>query len=45
MVDFEKDNDKNWHVDIIHAAANLRAISHKIDPVDRLQCKLIAGRF
>eukprot|EP00008_Paramoeba_atlantica_P004572 CAMPEP_0201488738 /NCGR_PEP_ID=MMETSP0151_2-20130828/19350_1 /ASSEMBLY_ACC=CAM_ASM_000257 /TAXON_ID=200890 /ORGANISM="Paramoeba atlantica, Strain 621/1 / CCAP 1560/9" /LENGTH=1033 /DNA_ID=CAMNT_0047874091 /DNA_START=110 /DNA_END=3211 /DNA_ORIENTATION=+ len=45
VVEFEKDDDKNFHIDFTHAAANLRALSYKIDPVDRLQCKLIAGRI
>jgi ubiquitin-activating enzyme E1 len=45
IVDFEKDDDNNFHIDFIHAAANLRAVSHKIDPVERLQCRLIAGRI
>lgn len=45
IVDFEKDDDNNFHIDFIHAAANLRALSHGIDQVDRLQCRLIAGRI
>jgi len=45
VVEFEKDDDRNWHIDFIHAAANLRATGYQIEPVDRLQCKLIAGRI
>ena len=33
IVDFEKDDDNNFHIDFIHAAANLRAFSHGIDTV------------
>ena len=33
IVDFEKDDDNNYHIDFIHAAANMRAFSHGIDTV------------
>jgi ubiquitin-activating enzyme E1 len=29
-VEFEKDDDKNYHIDFIHATANLRARNYKI---------------
>ena len=45
VVDFEKDDDKNFHIDFIHSAANIRAAAHKIETVDRLECKLVAGRI
>jgi len=45
VVDFEKDDDKNFHIDLIHSASNIRAIQYKIVPVDRLQSKLIAGKI
>jgi len=42
---FEKDNDKNYHIDFIHAAANLRASAYGIKTVTRLDSKLIAGKI
>jgi ubiquitin-activating enzyme E1 len=45
VVDFEKDNDENFHIDLIHAAANIRANQYKIKIVERLQSKLIAGKI
>jgi ubiquitin-activating enzyme E1 len=44
-VDFEKDDDTNFHIDFITAASNLRAIAYGIKPVDRLKSKLIAGKI
>jgi len=43
--DFEKDDDTNFHMDYIAAAANLRARNYEIEEVDKLQAKLIAGRI
>jgi len=45
IVDFEKDDDRNFHIDLIHTASNIRAIQYKIKPVDRLQSKLVAGKI
>ncbi|KAH9411767.1 ubiquitin-activating enzyme E1 [Ordospora pajunii] len=42
---FEKDDDTNFHVDFVYAAANLRAANYKIRQVDRLTVKGIAGRI
>jgi len=42
---FEKDDDKNFHIDFIHAAANLRASAYGIKTVSRLDSKLIAGKI
>lgn len=42
---FEKDDDSNFHVDFIYAAANLRALNYRIKQVDRLTVKGIAGRI
>ena len=33
--DFEKDDDSNFHIDFIHAAANLRARNYRITECDR----------
>lgn len=43
--EFEKDDPTNFHMDFIHAGANLRARNYKIKGVDALQSKLIAGRI
>jgi ubiquitin-activating enzyme E1 len=42
---FEKDDDKNFHIDFITSASNLRAINYKIEPVDKLKTKGIAGKI
>ena len=43
--EFEKDDATNFHMDFIHAVANLRGRNYKIKGVDPLQAKLIAGRI
>eukprot|EP00069_Balaena_mysticetus_P005904 bmy_18324T0 len=42
---FEKDDDRNGHIDFITAASNLRAKMYNIEPADRLKTKRIAGRI
>ncbi|KAL0882803.1 hypothetical protein ABMA27_016349 [Loxostege sticticalis] len=44
-LDFEKDDDTNFHMDFIVAASNLRAANYKIPPADRHRSKLIAGKI
>lgn len=45
VVEFEKDDDRNWHIDFVNAASNLRALCYEIPTVGRLQSKLIAGKI
>eukprot|EP01147_Barroeca_monosierra_P003055 gene3055-5834_t len=43
--EFEKDDDKNFHMDFVTAASNLRATSYKIETADKHKSKGIAGRI
>lgn len=42
---FEKDNDKNGHVDFVTSASALRAKMYGIEPADRFKTKRIAGKI
>jgi len=44
-IEFEKDDDTNFHMDAISGLANMRARNYAIGEVDKLQAKLIAGRI
>ncbi|XP_011363035.1 ubiquitin-like modifier-activating enzyme 7 isoform X2 [Pteropus vampyrus] len=42
---FEKDDDSNFHVDFVAAAASLRAQNYGIPPANRAQSKRIVGQI
>ena len=44
-VEFEKDDETNFHVDFVHAAANLRARNYSITPCDKITTRGIAGHI
>ncbi|XP_062189281.1 ubiquitin-activating enzyme E1 3 isoform X2 [Phragmites australis] len=44
-VQFEKDDDTNFHMDLISGFANMRARNYSIPEVDKLKAKFIAGRI
>ena len=44
-IEFEKDDDKNLHIDFINATANLRATNYSIKNCDRNKTKMIAGKI
>ncbi|CAA2967353.1 ubiquitin-activating enzyme E1 1-like [Olea europaea subsp. europaea] len=44
-IQFEKDDDTNYHMDLITGFANMRARNYSIPEVDKLKAKFIAGRI
>ncbi|KAG2673033.1 hypothetical protein I3760_13G070300 [Carya illinoinensis] len=44
-IQFEKDDDTNFHMDLIAGLANMRARNYSIPEVDKLKAKFIAGRI
>lgn len=44
-ITFEKDNDENFHMDVVAGLANMRARNYSIPEVDKLKAKLIAGNI
>lgn len=45
LIEFEKDDDTNRHIDFITSASNLRALNYSIKPVDKFETKGIAGKI
>ncbi|XP_028760249.1 ubiquitin-activating enzyme E1 2-like [Neltuma alba] len=43
LIQFEKDDNTNYHTDLIAGLANLRARNYNIPEVDKFKAKLIAG--
>lgn len=43
--EFEKDVDSNFHVDFIHAMANIRASNYKLEEMDWITVKIKAGKI
>ncbi|KAI5067456.1 hypothetical protein GOP47_0017984 [Adiantum capillus-veneris] len=43
-IEFEKDDEQNFHVEFVSAAANLRAQNYGIPTSDLLQARLVGGR-
>ncbi|ESL07177.1 hypothetical protein TRSC58_05140 [Trypanosoma rangeli SC58] len=44
-LEFEKDDDDNFHIDFVAAASNLRASNYNIPTQDRMKVKLVAGKI
>ncbi|CAD7968967.1 unnamed protein product [Amoebophrya sp. A120] len=44
-IDFEKDDDTNFHIAFIAACANLRARNYSIQEADFMKVKMIAGKI
>ncbi|CAN6212791.1 unnamed protein product [Urochloa humidicola] len=44
-IQFEKDDDTNFHMDLIAGFANMRARNYSVPEVDKLKAKFIAGRI
>lgn len=44
-IKFEKDDDSNHHMDVITGFSNMRARNYRIEEVDKLKAKFIAGKI
>jgi len=45
VIAFEKDDDTNFHMDVVAGLSNMRARNYDIGEVDKLKAKFIAGRI
>jgi len=45
VIDFEKDDDSNFHVDFVTACSNMRAQNYSITTADKYRTKQIAGKI
>ena len=45
LIEFEKDDDTNGHIDFITSASNLRALNYSIKTSDKFETKGIAGKI
>jgi len=44
-IEFEKDNDSNFQIDLIYSMSGLRSLNYSIEPYDWITCKLKAGKI
>ena len=44
-IEFEKDNDANYQIDLIYSMSGLRCLNYSIEPFDWITCKLKAGKI
>ena len=45
LIEFEKDDPTNYHIEQVGSVSNLRARNYKIEEVDNFKVKLIAGKI
>ncbi len=45
LIEFEKDDPTNFHIEQVASVSNLRARNYKIEQVDNFKVKLIAGKI
>ncbi len=43
--EFEKDNDQNFHIDVIYSMSNLRCRNYKLEEMDWMKVKIKAGKI
>jgi len=45
LMEFEKDDPKNWHIEFLSAVSNLRARNYNVKEITNFQVKIIAGKI